>query len=100
MNRREEMDKLAVILDTVSPCSEEWSKAYARYCELDRIEQEEYRKENISKLKEFYDKYIANKEWSEIDDEDWSFYSDYHKDVFGYRPRSLNFGEYVPVNHI
>lgn len=95
----QELKTLSRALDTIHPSTKEWDEAYDRYCELCAKEQAEYRAENIDKLKAYYDKYIAGKTWDEIDAEDWGFYSDYHKDVFGYRPRSLNFGEYVPVNY-
>ena len=87
-----EMETLRVTLDTLL-CGEEWDKAYNRYCELCAKEQEEYKAENIDNLKKFYDKYIAGREWKDIDGDAWDWYSDYHKDVFGYRPKTLNFGE-------
>ena len=93
-----EMETIRKTLDTLHPCKE-WDDAYDRYCELRAKEQEEYKAENIGKLKAFYDEHIAGKTWAEIDDDDWSWYSDWHKDVFGYRPRSTVFGEYVPVQH-
>ena len=96
MTMQEEMDNLREQLDTLTP-GPEWDKAYNRYCELRAIEQEEYKRQNIGMLRTFYDDHIAGKTYAEIPDEDWEWYSDFHKDVFGYRPRSLNFGEYVPV---
>ena len=87
-----EMETIRRTLDTL-PCCEEWDKAYDRYCELRAKEQEEYRAENIGELKRFYDEHIAGREWKDIDGDDWDWYSDYHKDVFGYRPKTLNFGE-------
>lgn len=87
-----ELEALTRILDTMGG-TDEWNKAYDRYFELRAKEQEEYRAENIDKLKEFYDEHIANRTWAEIDGDDWSWYSDFHKDVFGYRPKTLNFGE-------
>ena len=87
-----EMETIRKTLDTLPPCKE-WDDAYDRYCELCAKEQEEYKRENIDNLKKFYDVYIANREWKDIDPEAWDWYSDYHKDVFGYRPKTLNFGE-------
>lgn len=86
-----EIENLRIILNTVM--GDEWDKAYDRYCELRAKEQEEFKAENIDNLKKFYDVYIAGKKWEEIDQEAWDWYSDYHKDVFGYRPKTLIFGE-------
>lgn len=88
-----ELETLRIALDTINPATDEWDEAYHRYKELYAKEQEEYKAENIGNLKKFYDKHIAGKAWSEIDQEAWDFYSDYHKDVFGYRPRTLAWSE-------
>ena len=90
---RKEIETLGRILETVPYTSEEWDKAYNRYCELRAKEQEEYKQENIDNLKRFYDVYIAGRDWKDIDQDAWDWYSDYHKDVFGYRPKTLTFGE-------
>lgn len=63
-------------------------------------EEEAYRKENEPKVREFFDKYFKGKTWEEIESNEelydaWGFYSDYHKDVFGYRPHAIVCGEYV-----
>lgn len=89
---RKEIETLRRKLDTL-PIGKEWDDAYERYCELSAKEQEEYKAENIGNLRKFYDVYIANRERKDIDPEAWDWYSDYHKDVFGYRPKTLNFGE-------
>ena len=58
------------------------------YWELSALEDEEYRVENEPKLHEYYNKYIKGKTGRELDcSEEWGFYSDWHKDVYGYRPR-------------
>ena len=90
---RNEMRTLAKTLDTVICGSPEWDKAYNRYLELCCKEQDEYRDEHYGKLRQFYEEHIADREWNEIDQGAWDFYSDYHKDVFGYRPRGISFGE-------
>ena len=93
MNIREEIANLHKVLNTIPCGTKEWDRAYNRLIELEAKEQEEYRAENIDKLKAFYDEHIANRKWEEIEQEAWDWYSDYHKDVFGYRPRSLNWEE-------
>lgn len=60
-----------------------------------REEDERYRRENEPKIREYFAKHIEGKEWKDIDPEIWSFYSDWHKDVFGYRPHAIVCGEYV-----
>ena len=97
MDNRQKINALADKLEILDPCSQEWDEVYAEYKKLCAIEQERYKQENIGALKAFYDEHIAGKEWSQIDAEAWDWYSDFHKDVFGYRPRSLSFGEYVPA---
>lgn len=96
MTRKElinELNALSKKLDTIPCGTPEWDKTYDRYCELSAKEHEIYRAENIDNLQRFYDAHIANREWKDIDPNAWEWYSDYHKDVFGYRPRTLNFGE-------
>ena len=61
------------------------------YREADR----KYREENEPKIREYFAKYIEGRTWAEIDPEDWQFYSDWHKDVFGYRPHGIVCGEYI-----
>ena len=63
-------------------------------------EEEAYREENEPKVREIFDKYFKGKTWEEIKSDEelydtWGFYSDYHKDVFGYRPHAIVCGEYV-----
>ena len=58
-------------------------------------EERRYREENEPKIREYFAKHFEGKTWDEIDPENWSFYSDWHKDVFGYRPHAIVCGEYV-----
>ena len=83
---------LSELLDTTPSGTELWDTAYFRYCELSAKQHREYRANNSDKLKAFYDEHIANKAWDDIDPEAWNWYSDYHKDVFGYRPKGITFG--------
>lgn len=57
---------------------------------LNSISNERYRKSNIGQFEEFFFTKIYGKEWEEIDGETWDCYSDWHKDVFGYRPKSTD----------
>lgn len=43
------------------------------------------------KLRAYFDEHQANG-WT---DSSWEFYSDWHKDIYGYRPHGLVCGEYV-----
>ena len=88
---REELRELRTALDTIDPSSDEWSNAYARYEELSFKEHEQYKAESLPKLKEFYNEHISGKTFDTVDEDDWDFYSDFHKDVFGYRPRGFSF---------
>lgn len=86
---RNEMRKLGDMLDFMNPCDNDWDVTYKKYFFLKSIMDERYREENQERFDEFYEKNIKDKNWIEIDDDTWSFYSDWHKDMFGYRPRSL-----------
>ena len=46
-----------------------------------------------TQLRAYFDQHQANG-W---DDESWSWYSDWHKDVYGYRPHGRVCGEYVSI---
>lgn len=61
--------------------------AESEYWMLSNLEHEEYRKENEPKLIQFYKEHIEGKKWEDIRQEDWDWYSDWHKDVYGFRPR-------------
>lgn len=67
---------------------EEYDKLYEEYCKLNAIEDRIYREENELKLISFFEENIKGKSWEEVNQEDWDFYSDFHKDVYGYRPKS------------
>ena len=58
-------------------------------------ENEKYRRENEPKIREYFAKYIEGRTFNNIDPQDWDFYSDWHKDVFGYRPHGIVCGEYI-----
>jgi len=58
-------------------------------------EDAKYRANNEPKIRQFFAEHIEGKEWNEIDPETLQFYSDWHKDVFGYRPHGIVCGEYI-----
>lgn len=66
-----------------------WDDAYIEYGKLRAIQDERYRERNQADFDAFYAKHIEGKSWEEINPEDWSFYSDWHKDMYGYRPRHI-----------
>lgn len=86
---RSEMRRLGDMLELMNPCDNDWDVTYKKYFFLSSIMDERYREENQEQFDAFYEKNIKGKNWNEIDDETWSFYSDWHKDMFGYRPRSI-----------
>ena len=49
------------------------------------------REKEIAQLHEYFEKH-QREGW---DDDSWSWYSDWHKDAFGYRPHGRVCGEYV-----
>lgn len=65
------------------------------FWDADYIIQNSYKEDNEPKIREFFHERIEGKAWEEIDSADWDFYSDWHKDVFGYRPHGIVCGEYI-----
>lgn len=69
--------------------NEAWDKAYKERSNLCAVLDERYRAENQSAFDAFYAKHIEGKSWEEIDPEAWGFYSDWHKDMYGFRPHHV-----------
>ena len=68
---------------------EPWHEYLHEYSTLTSILDERYREENQASFNAFYERHIKGKTWEEIDQKDWDFYSDWHKDMYGYRPRTI-----------
>lgn len=83
----ERIAELSAILN--GAINDDWDKAYKEYNQLTAILDERYREENKDAFNSFYEKHIKGKTWEEIPQEDWDFYSDWHKDMYGYRPRTI-----------
>ena len=88
LNKR--VDELSKILD--STFGVEWDSAYDEYTIINDELEKLYREENQAKFDAYYNKHIKGKTFEEIDSETFNFYSDWHKDMYGYRPR-LNQGK-------
>lgn len=85
---KKRMDELAAFLESpIDP--EAWNEYYKEYSKLEYILNERYREENQADFDAFYEKHIKGKAWEEIDPEAWDFYSDWHKDMYGFRPRNI-----------
>ena len=79
---REERNTLDNALNTILEgrmCAE-WHSAYEVYNTLRAIEDAEYYAKNIDSFRE-YETHMGEPDF------DWDFYSDWHKDMFGFRPR-------------
>ena len=90
--------KLYLTLDTINNVSEfiGWVLENRPEMVYDyAAEERRYREENEPKIREFFAKYIEGKTRNEIDPDTWGWYSDWHKDVFGYRPHGIVCGEYI-----
>lgn len=82
------MDELTALLESpIDP--EAWHEYYKEYSKLGAILDERYREENQSAFDAFYAKHIEGKSWEEIDPEAWDLYSDWHKDMYGFRPHHV-----------
>ena len=80
------IDELSYFLDR----NIDWDKNYAEYCMINNILDDRYREENMEAFEKFFFQHIYGKEWKEIDGDILDSYSDWHKDMFGYRPRSTD----------
>ena len=78
--------ELSDILD-YGCCDERWDAAYAEYTDLRAEQDERYRKANQADFDAFYARHIEGKSWENINPDAWQCYSDWHKDMYGFRPR-------------
>lgn len=85
---RDRADRLGEELLYCYDC-ERWSEVYEEYSILNGILDEIYREENQEAFDKFVNEHIRGLSWEEIDPDDWSFYSDWHKDMYGFRPRRI-----------
>lgn len=81
---------LSELLDMIGYGYEDEPAIIEAYERLDAEFQRQYYEENVDKLWDFYHTYIEGKAASDIDPEDWDWFSDYHKDVYGFRPHFLS----------
>lgn len=63
---------------------------YNEWADLCAIEREEYRERELPEITKYFEEHIKGKSWEEINQDCWDWYSDWHKDVFGFRPRQTN----------
>ena len=68
---------------------EPWSEYHDEYCRLTDELDRRYREEHQEAFDNFYTEHIKGKKWEDINPEDWDFYSDWHKDMYGFRPRHI-----------
>ena len=85
----ERIKKLGDMMEMMNPCDDAWDEAYREYFAMVDVQNERYRKANQSDFDAFYEKNIKGKSINEIDPETWSWYSDWHKDMYGHRPRHI-----------
>ena len=78
-SRRKAYDNIRKLMDDTDPASDTWSAYYEIYCWYNAVDDEEYREENMAEFK-------AYEARMNEPDFDWDYYSDWHKDMFGYRP--------------
>ena len=91
---KDQQDRLKVLTQKMMSnyyfCEDFTEQDYEEYCKLERISHNEYRQREEPRLKEYFNQHFEGKTWEQIDKYRWDFYSDWHKDVFGYRPRSIS----------
>lgn len=85
---KEQRNELNEIRKAMSEMNEEYVFAHwERYLELEQLENEEFRESSQAEFDKFYKENIEGKAWEDIDPRTWGFYSDWHKDMYGFRPR-------------
>ena len=85
---RNRIEELSKILE--SDCTtDDWKITYNEYAKLNVELDLRYVEENEDDFKRFYEQNIKGKTWEEIDPDLWDYYSDWHKDMYGYRPRTI-----------
>lgn len=80
--------ELSYVLDACVS-GDDWDRAYTEYGRLNAVLDERYREENQAEFDAFYEKHIKGKQWEEIDPDAWQCYSDWHKDMYGFRPKCI-----------
>lgn len=80
--------ELSNILDG-DPTTDAWDEAYKEYGRFNAVLDERYVEENQAAFDAFYAEHIEGRSWEEINPEDWDYYSDWHKDMYGFRPKSI-----------
>ena len=87
-NIKKRMRELSDILESpIDP--EAWHEYYAEYNCYSAVLDERYREENQAEFDAFYKEHIEGRSWDEIDPDAWQCYSDWHKDMYGFRPKSI-----------
>lgn len=66
-----------------------WDKAYKERNELSYVLDERYREKYQDQFNAYYAEHIEGKRWEDIDPAHWEFYSDWHKDMYGFRPHII-----------
>jgi hypothetical protein len=66
-----------------------WDDLYKEYVNINDVLDERYRERNQAEFNAFYKRHIKGKSWEEIDPEAWQCYSDWHKDMYGFRPKHI-----------
>jgi hypothetical protein len=82
------LDELSDILQ-FGCFGDNWDEAYKEYSRYSAVLDERYREENQSAFDAFYKEHIEGKAWEEIDGDTWQTYSDWHKDMYGFRPKHI-----------
>lgn len=83
----ERINELTVILN--GRVDDTWDVAYEEYNKIRAIQDARYRAANREAFEAFYEKHIKGKTWEEVDPDAFQTYSDWHKDMYGFRPRTL-----------
>ena len=78
-SRRKAYNELTALMDATDPSNDLWDACYQIFCWYNAVDDDEYREENMEAFKAYEAKMGEP-------DFDWDYYSDWHKDMFGYRP--------------
>lgn len=90
---QEERDEVRAICEEHMNANDNFNRYYKVYMTVSDVEDAEFYEDNESEIRAYFKKWFAGKTWDDICNNDelrerWDFYSDYHKDVFGFRPHA------------
>lgn len=81
---QQRLDELSIII-----ADETFPIKYRERYMLEYVRDERRKMKDENAFYDFYEEHIEGKDMDEIDEEDWEYYSDWHKELYGCRPKMI-----------